>query len=226
LTANQTNTNEAAQGIIKVQQVEANPETITAIISFEGEAEQSKRFSGILFFDETNLKLTDIKFDQTVFEPLSGYNINKNKLKILCYLQPKSGPLVTINFARLTNCPQITFELFPLGQNFFTFDEKISVQYEKKLVEVIPEFKLYQNYPNPVINSKTKIGYEIPKTSNVVIKIFNILGAEVKTAVRSRESEGKHEILFDASELPSGIYTYRLETDGGLSDKKKMIILK
>ncbi|MDI6821242.1 MAG: T9SS type A sorting domain-containing protein [Patescibacteria group bacterium] len=225
----QSNANEPAQGIIKVR-IGKNSEKITVIISFEGEAEQSKRFGGILSFDEneTNLKLIDIKFNQPIFEPLSGYKMDKNKLKILCYLQPKNGRLVTINFERLTNRKTV-FELLPLVQNFFTFDEKISVQYKfvsyEEINKEIPEkFKLYQNYPNP-FNPSTKIAYELPKTSSVTIRIFNVLGAEVAKIIKGYEAEGKYEILFNSSGLSSGIYTYRLETDSFI-DQKKMIILK
>ncbi|HKI78645.1 MAG TPA: polysaccharide deacetylase family protein [Ignavibacteriaceae bacterium] len=71
------------------------------------------------------------------------------------------------------------------------------------------EYKLMQNYPNP-FNPSTKIGYIIPFESKVSIKIFNLLGQEIKELQGSTESAGYHEVLFNASNLASGIYFYKI----------------
>jgi photosystem II stability/assembly factor-like uncharacterized protein len=98
----------------------------------------------------------------------------------------------------------------------------------------IPEFfKLGQNYPNP-FNSTSKIKFEIADTKNgkfkmesnkVTLKIFDILGKEVTTLVNEVQSPGIYEVTWDASQYPSGIYFYSLETQN-YKETKKMILIK
>jgi hypothetical protein len=91
--------------------------------------------------------------------------------------------------------------------------------------ERIPtDFVLNQNYPNP-FNPSTTIQFDLPKTSEVSLKIFNILGEEVATLVSDRLSAGSYSYEWDASHLPSGVYLYRLETEDFV-ETKKMILLR
>jgi len=91
--------------------------------------------------------------------------------------------------------------------------------------EVPNDFTLSQNYPNP-FNPSTKIQYALPVASNVTLKVFNILGQEVMTLINNQsQTSGLHEVTFDASRLPSGIYLYRLQSENFV-DAKKMILLK
>jgi predicted extracellular nuclease len=83
----------------------------------------------------------------------------------------------------------------------------------------ISEYQLYQNYPNP-FNPTTTINFTIPATSNVSLKVFNILGKEVATLVNETKSAGNYSINFDASGLSSGVYFYQLTTDNFTSMKK------
>ena len=95
----------------------------------------------------------------------------------------------------------------------------------KSETELPREFTLSQNYPNP-FNPSTKIQYALPVASNVTLKVFNILGQEVMTLVKNElRNSGLHKVTFDARSLPSGIYIYRLQSDGFI-DAKKMILLK
>jgi len=91
---------------------------------------------------------------------------------------------------------------------------------------VVPsEFTLLQNYPNP-FNPSTKIEYYLPVEGNVTLKIFDILGQEVRTLINNELiSAGRHTVTFEASSLPSGIYIYKLQA-GNFSSNKKMILLK
>jgi hypothetical protein len=86
------------------------------------------------------------------------------------------------------------------------------------------EFDLYQNYPNP-FNPSTTIEFDLPKTSEVTLKIFNILGEEVATLVSNRLSAGSYSYEWDASNLASGVYLYKLQA-GDYVEKRKMILLK
>jgi|GEM_PF-4589836 len=80
------------------------------------------------------------------------------------------------------------------------------------------------NYPNP-FNPATIITYSLPKASFVTLKVYNILGREITTLVNENKQAGKYEVTFDASELPSGIYFYRL-TAGNENLVRKMLLVK
>jgi M6 family metalloprotease-like protein len=86
------------------------------------------------------------------------------------------------------------------------------------------EWHLYQNYPNP-FNNTTIIRYSIPKEGIVTIRIYNILGEEVTTLVNEQKAAGKYETEFNATDLPSGVYFYKLQA-GPFLQTRKMILLK
>ncbi|MBK7379524.1 MAG: T9SS type A sorting domain-containing protein [Ignavibacteriales bacterium] len=92
-------------------------------------------------------------------------------------------------------------------------------------------YTLFQNYPNP-FNPKTTIEYEVPEKSNVTIKIYDILGREVKTLVDNEEKvRWKYKVEFDATNIASGVYFYRMQVNpvsgaGGFTETKKMVVLK
>jgi len=85
-------------------------------------------------------------------------------------------------------------------------------------------YRLYQSYPNP-FNPSTKIKYDLPQSSFVTIKVYDITGKEVKSLVNVQETIGYHEVVFNADDLPSGVYFYRLIA-GNYSEVKKMILMK
>ena len=86
------------------------------------------------------------------------------------------------------------------------------------------QYGLSQNYPNP-FNPNTTIKFSIPEASNVTLKVFNTLGEEISVLVNRVMEAGTHEINFDASQLQSGIYFYRIDA-GAFSQVKKMTLLK
>lgn len=89
----------------------------------------------------------------------------------------------------------------------------------------VPEyFSLSNNYPNP-FNPATKITFTIPKRANLTLKVFDVLGSEVEELVKGDIEAGSYEINFDASELTSGIYFYRIQTED-FTQTKKMLLLK
>jgi len=85
-------------------------------------------------------------------------------------------------------------------------------------------FNLYQNYPNP-FNPISTIKYDIPKQSEVTIKIFDIIGREVSILVNETKEPGFYTVSFDGTNYSSGVYFYRIET-GSFTDVKKMVLLK
>jgi len=86
------------------------------------------------------------------------------------------------------------------------------------------EFALFNNYPNP-FNPTTTINYSIKQDGLVSLKVYDILGKEVATLVNENKPPGKHSVKFNASNLPSGIYFYRI-VSGNFSATKKLILLK
>ncbi len=86
------------------------------------------------------------------------------------------------------------------------------------------EYELFQNFPNP-FNPKTVISYQLAVSNNVSIKVYDVLGNEIKTLVNEKQNSGSYKIGFDGSNLPSGIYFYKF-ISGSFSDTKRMILLK
>ncbi len=90
----------------------------------------------------------------------------------------------------------------------------------------LPEtFSLSQNYPNP-FNPTTKISYSISQAGNVELKIFNLKGQELWTLVRKFQQSGFYSFDFDAGNLASGIYIYRLSVGGSFNQSKKMLLIR
>ncbi|MFZ1292385.1 MAG: T9SS type A sorting domain-containing protein, partial [Melioribacteraceae bacterium] len=104
--------------------------------------------------------------------------------------------------------------------------------YSEKLTDIKEEynnripnnFELSQNYPNP-FNPSTKISFSLPKTSEVKLAIYNILGQEVATLINGTRNVGTYEINWDASNLASGTYIYRLQAGTNVFTNK-MILMK
>lgn len=90
--------------------------------------------------------------------------------------------------------------------------------------EVPSSFDLKQNFPNP-FNPTTNINFSIPKSGMVTLKVYNMLGKEVATLVNEVKTAGNYIVGFNASNLPSGAYFYRIEA-GNFNDTKKMLLIK
>ncbi|MBK9099698.1 MAG: T9SS type A sorting domain-containing protein [bacterium] len=91
-------------------------------------------------------------------------------------------------------------------------------------VTAADDFVLFQNYPNP-FNPVTVISYQLPVSSFVTLKIYDVLGKEVVTLVNEEQSAGRFEMEFNANNLPSGVYLYELKA-GSYVEVKNMILLK
>lgn len=90
--------------------------------------------------------------------------------------------------------------------------------------ELPREFSLEQNYPNP-FNPTTTIKYALPKASHVTIKVYNTLGAEVATLLDDRQSAGEYQIEWNAKDIASGLYVYRIKA-GNFIQAKTLVLLK
>lgn len=89
---------------------------------------------------------------------------------------------------------------------------------------VISNYSVSQNYPNP-FNPSTAINYQIPKDGLVKLSVYDILGREVKELVNEYQKRGEYNVKFDAVDLPSGVYFYKLQS-GDFTETKKMTLIK
>ena len=101
----------------------------------------------------------------------------------------------------------------------------------RELADVALEYELDQNYPNP-FNPTTEIRYQISELSNVSLKVYDVLGREVRTLVNRKKGPGTYEVRFDASGLASGVYFYRIEAmlingeQQRIAKVKKLMLIK
>ena len=101
-----------------------------------------------------------------------------------------------------------------------TFEYSNSVEVEVSTPSV---YELAQNYPNP-FNPSTSIKFNIPEAGNVKLIVYNLLGQEVNTLVNEFKSAGSYTINFDATNLTSGVYLYKIEANGFVQTRKMMLI--
>lgn len=104
-----------------------------------------------------------------------------------------------------------------------------SVEHWKNLIEddqqpTPPQFSLHANYPNP-FNPRTMIGYQLPVSGWVSLKVYNILGEEIASLVDGMQEAGSREVEWNASGVASGVYYYRMQA-GKFSDTKKLLLAR
>jgi len=95
---------------------------------------------------------------------------------------------------------------------------------EKTISGLPSQYQLGQNFPNP-FNPATTIRYSISQTSKVTLKVFDLLGKEIQTLVNTAQIPGQYQVTFDARNLTSGVYFYRL-TAGSFTETKKLVLMK
>jgi hypothetical protein len=88
---------------------------------------------------------------------------------------------------------------------------------------IVKEFTLSQNYPNP-FNPTTNINFSIPKSEYVSLRVYDMLGREVKSLVSQNLTQGEYQVNFDASGLASGMYYYSLRAGENVSVKKMVLV--
>jgi len=94
---------------------------------------------------------------------------------------------------------------------------------ENDYPEVITDFQLYQNFPNP-FNPSTQIKFDLPKTSKVQVNIFNALGEKIESLVNETLTPGKYQYNWKPKNLASGIYFYTIQAEDFKSVKKMLLV--
>jgi len=117
--------------------------------------------------------------------------------------------------------------LYAVGQFYYSvikYSQLIPTNNEEVSNDAPERFYLEQNYPNP-FNPTTKISFSIPSSAFALLKVYDVLGNEVTTLISEEKPAGNYEVIWNATNLPSGNYFYTL-TSGSFSQTKKMILLK
>jgi len=167
-------------------------------------------------------------FSPSVINPING------SVNIYQYLNTSSGSgisweyefgkLVYLSFCfeAVSSASQTSREEV-LASVFEWFDTPPGIRTSP--LETLPtEYSLEQNYPNP-FNPTTDIIFNLPTTVNVTLEVYDTMGRNVTTLFDGVLNAGRHIVTFDASHLSSGVYFYRLQTEG-FTDLKKMALLK
>lgn len=114
----------------------------------------------------------------------------------------------------------MSYQSTSISQDFGVVADPVGI---RQISSIVKEFKLNQNYPNP-FNPTTKIEFSIPKSNYVDLRVYDILGREVKTLLSEQLNPGEYEIEFDAKNLASGMYYYRLQSGDNVSVKKMTLV--
>jgi hypothetical protein len=199
----------------------------------------------ITLFDNGNYPATIVPIHEEI--PLSRaveYKINDSTKKATLVWQYSQGIFgFAMGYAeRLPNgntiigwgmgSPSVT-EVNPNGEKVFEMtlpDGQVSYRALKDSWNPLPNnglpstYKVYQNYPNP-FNPSTTIRYDLPDQSDVKITVFNMLGQNVQEVVRTNQTAGIYEYVFNGSGLTSGVYFYRIQTNT-FTDTKRMVLVK
>jgi hypothetical protein len=103
------------------------------------------------------------------------------------------------------------------------FDVTLSTVSNESSSELPSDTKLAQNYPNP-FNPSTTISYTLKSSGTINLRVYDVTGRLVKELVNGRKNAGKHVVSFDAGNLASGIYIYRLQAEGKILIRKMTLI--
>lgn len=114
------------------------------------------------------------------------------------------------------------------GGRVYVFFGDVTTEVEAPETDRVPErFALHQNYPNP-FNAGTTIRYDVPRKARIVLKVYNLMGQEMATLVNGPHEPGTYTLRWQAGDLPTGAYFYRLQSDGarGYVATRTLIVLK
>jgi Leucine-rich repeat (LRR) protein len=169
---------------------------------------------------DPSLQLSNAKIMIPVRE-LADRGIDVSKIKWLKRPESGKGEWITLQ-GKIEGdyfVSEIPFDSF--SEFTFGLTEVTSVDQE---IDLPNEYRLYQNYPNP-FNPTTTIRFSIPERQNVLLTVYDLLGREVARLVNEELDAGLYSVVYDGTELASGVYLYRIQTDS-FASAKCFILLK
>ncbi|MFC1725743.1 FISUMP domain-containing protein [candidate division KSB1 bacterium] len=194
-------------------------------IEYSVSIENSKNLYSLEFeFQVESLELESCDLSEITKDYLIEKNIKGDKLKIsLAGYNPVAGQNEIIKLKLKKVLPSGVLRLIKA-----VGDEK-EITIFNTGYKIPADYSLEHNYPNP-FNPATTLKYSIPRTSIVNLKIYNILGQEIKTLINEKQPAGYHSVKWDGTnnngvKVNSGVYVYRLQT-GDFVETKKMVLMK
>jgi hypothetical protein len=146
---------------------------------------------------------------------IANYPPGNNEITLHFYPHKINGAgSMTVRAERVSN---------PSENYTVTFGARLDPVSIKQLSNTIKDFSLSQNYPNP-FNPSTKINFSVPSANYVDLRVYDILGREVKVLASKFVNAGEYEIEFDAKDLASGMYYYRLQSGDNVAVKKMTLV--
>ncbi len=163
-----------------------------------------------------NINITDKRKEQLTLKSEGVNNFKGSEVYLADTYNAKLYNMKENNSIVLNPLQQAEYQIL-IGSTAFIKAEEAAI--------LPADYKLYQNYPNP-FNPNTTIEYSIPKTTNVTLKVYNILGKEVAVLVNGLQTAGNYRVEFSAnSGYASGVYFYRIQA-GSFVQTKKLLLLK
>lgn len=180
---------------------------------------------GVNFYGETDVGITfgNTNIKGNLYLPYVYRTSNFGLTWTMQQISNSQDPILLNSFMLDKYNYYISTASFQTGAIFHT-NNGGSVGVEENPGMIPDKFSLSQNYPNP-FNPSTSIRYNIPNRSQIILKVYNSNGKEIAELVNEIKSPGSYEIKFNAANLSSGIYYYKL-TAGDFSETKKMILIK
>ncbi|MFZ1675693.1 MAG: T9SS type A sorting domain-containing protein, partial [Saprospiraceae bacterium] len=170
----------------------------------------SLTFSGVQGMDTLNLNLKSGSLIQYSISSLDGINFSNDQSADSIFIKLNGNVLQKYAISSIS------------AMSFIGWDESTSIETVK--LETENGNNLGQNYPNP-FNLSTTIPYYLTKRQHVTLTVSSMTGRAIVTLVKEQQSSGMHQISWDTSTLPGGVYFYRLQV-GEYMETKKMILLK
>jgi len=223
-----------ASGLITMDSLTVTPGEIVQVPLHLTGGKNILSFEGQITYDTTNLRMQGIMWSSVNNNLMVYTNDSAGTMKFAgARSQPDSGSGTFADLAFKLNpgaSGPTTIVLSKLRWNKGPLMKNVAkaVLVVTSLDEagngVPKEFRLSQNYPNP-FNPTTVISYDLPKRSHVLITVYDILGREVKTLVNEDQKAGSYRVTLVASDLPSGVYFYRIVA-GSFVQTKKLVLVK
>ena len=170
-------------------------------------------------FDESNFELPVLNMN-------ADYVFNGTYAKVLIYsLDGNEMPSGNNHILTLNGVDDVKITSVAMSDSYGRI---VDVSYSAKNTPLPEQFDLYQNYPNP-FNPDTRIEFDLPEEGNVKLTIYNILGEKVKSIINENLPAGKHSVTWDSrnedgTSVSSGVYLYRLETEGWQKTRKMLLV--